>query len=261
MAATSQLKSEVKQLLIDYHATGRPQSLRDQIVDKCYGLVKAAALKHITKAPVGMVLEDLEQEGAMGLMEAVDKFDIGRNVAFGTYASVLVRGRILDAIRKQSWAPRLAVDRNNVLSRVTSVFWTERGYNPTPEELRRRLRVSRAKWKRDEPNLTLQQQIPTADIVVIHPTQRLTDDSIATDDLFERSLGLLRGTERFVVFYHYLTAKSFAWIGRLAKLSEGRVSQIHTDAIEKLRNFIVHRIKPTHGPYRRCCKKRKPLKA
>ena len=70
------------------------------------------------KLPPHLDREDLVSYGVLGLMDALDKYDPGRGIKFETYASRRIKGAILDALRRDNWAPRSVLDRLRQVERA-----------------------------------------------------------------------------------------------------------------------------------------------
>ncbi|MBQ1720791.1 MAG: sigma-70 family RNA polymerase sigma factor, partial [Lachnospiraceae bacterium] len=89
----------------DYRKNPTPQ-LREQIIVEYAPLVKVVAGKLAMYLGSNVEYDDLVGYGVFGLIDAIDKFDLGKEVKFETYASLRIKGAILDQIRKMDWIPR-----------------------------------------------------------------------------------------------------------------------------------------------------------
>lgn len=88
------------------YSKNRTPELREQIIIEYASLVKLVAGRLSMYLGYNVEYEDLVSYGIFGLIDAIDKFDYGKNVKFETYASLRIRGEILDQIRKMDWIPR-----------------------------------------------------------------------------------------------------------------------------------------------------------
>lgn len=84
----------------------RTPQIREQIIIEYSQLVKLVAGRLSMYLGYTVEYEDLVSYGIFGLIDAIDKFDCDKNVKFETYASLRIRGAILDQIRKMDWIPR-----------------------------------------------------------------------------------------------------------------------------------------------------------
>jgi len=124
----------VDALLIAYHRNG-DQDAREHILVELMPLVRALASRYAGR---GEPLEDLVQVGALGLIKAVDRFDVDRGVEFSSYAVPTIVGEIRRHFRDKAWAmhvPRRLKELSVRLSRVLDELTTALGRSPTVPEL------------------------------------------------------------------------------------------------------------------------------
>ena len=95
----------VKQLWLDYKTNPTPAK-RDAILAKYEYIPRTIAYQFARKKPHVLDVDDLIQAGRMGLWQAMQRYDLTMNVKFNTYATIRVRGSILDLINKVDWTPR-----------------------------------------------------------------------------------------------------------------------------------------------------------
>ena len=97
--------AEKNKLWQEYKKTGN-SNIREQLIMEYARLVKIVAGRLSMYLGNNVEYDDLVGYGIFGLIDAIDKFDYGKNVKFETYASLRIRGSILDQIRKMDWIPR-----------------------------------------------------------------------------------------------------------------------------------------------------------
>ena len=112
---------------------------RNETVLKYFPLVKATAVKIHRRLPPQVELDDLISVGIMGLIEAVDRFDPGRNVSLATYARQRVHGSIVDALRAQDWVPRTVRERVAKLNNTKQELRDRLGRSPPGRKWRKHL--------------------------------------------------------------------------------------------------------------------------
>ena len=95
-----------KERLWDQYAKCKSSELREKIIIEYAPLVKLVAGRLSMYLGYNVEYEDLVSYGIFGLIDAIDKYDFNKNVKFETYASLRIRGAILDQIRKMDWIPR-----------------------------------------------------------------------------------------------------------------------------------------------------------
>ncbi len=128
------MERSVEKLLIAYHRDG-DESARDQVLVELMPLVRALAARYAGR---GEALEDLVQVGSIGLIKAVDRFDIDRGVDISSYAVPTIVGEIRRHFRDKAWAmhvPRRLKELSVRLSRVLDQLTNELGRSPTIAEL------------------------------------------------------------------------------------------------------------------------------
>src|SRR5919106_1062683 len=131
---TSLMERDVDVLLRAYHRDG-DVAAREQALVELMPLVRALANRYAGR---GEPLEDLVQVGALGLIKAVDRFDVDRGVEFSSYAVPTIVGEIRRHFRDKAWAmhvPRRLKELSVRLSRVLDELTTELGRSPTAPEL------------------------------------------------------------------------------------------------------------------------------
>ena len=124
-----------------YFANKSPQ-LREQIIIEYAPLVKLVAGRLSMYLGYNVEYEDLVSYGIFGLIDAIDKFDSAKNVKFETYASLRIRGAILDQIRKMDWIPRSVRSKQKKIDAANAKIEAETGRMATDEEIARELEVS-----------------------------------------------------------------------------------------------------------------------
>jgi RNA polymerase sigma-B factor len=124
----------VDALLVAYHREG-DRDARERALVELMPLVRALASRYAGR---GEPLEDLVQVGALGLVKAVDRFDVDRGVEFSSYAVPTIVGEIRRHFRDKAWAmhvPRRVKELSVRLSRVLDELTTDLGRSPTVAEL------------------------------------------------------------------------------------------------------------------------------
>lgn len=113
-------KKDMNAVWAEYVGT-RDTALKSSLIEHYVYLVKLVAGRLGIYLNQYVDSDDLVGYGVLGLIDAVDKFDPGKNVKFETYASLRIRGAILDAIRKLDWVPRtLRKNKKILIKRILS---------------------------------------------------------------------------------------------------------------------------------------------
>ena len=98
--------------------SGRPVTTRNELILQYAPQIKYIAHRVASRLPSHIELEELINAGVLGLIDAIEKFDVTRNIQFKTYAEIRVRGAMLDELRAQDWVPRSVRQKINTLARA-----------------------------------------------------------------------------------------------------------------------------------------------
>ncbi len=132
-------KDEVRSLFEAYRGAGRGEqpALREQLVEQHIGLVEFLARRFRNR---GEPLEDLVQVGTIGLLKAIERFDLEREVEFSTYATPTIVGELKRHFRDKGWAvrvPRRLQELHLELTKVVGHLGQDLGRSPTVPEIAR----------------------------------------------------------------------------------------------------------------------------
>ena len=126
--------AEKEKLWKSYQKDPSPE-LREQIILEYAPLVKVVAGRLSMYLGYNVEYDDLVGYGIFGLIDAIDKYDAGKDVKFETYASLRIRGSILDQIRKMDWIPRTVRQKQKKLDEAVKQVEMRTGKNASDEEI------------------------------------------------------------------------------------------------------------------------------
>ncbi|MBM7586857.1 RNA polymerase sigma factor for flagellar operon FliA [Bacillus pakistanensis] len=223
----------------------------DMLVKRYLPLVSYHVQRIAVSLPKNVSRDDLKSLGLMGLLDALQKFDPTRDLKFDTYASFRVRGAIIDGLRKEDWLPRSTRERakkieakieqleQRLLRHVTSEEIAVE-LNLTSEDVCQTMNehffanvLSIDEHLQDEEN---DHSFTIRDDKQILPEERLLKVEALND--LERVIEKLSEKEQLVLSLFYHEELTLTEIGEVMSLSTSRISQIHSKAIFKLRNFL-----------------------
>jgi RNA polymerase sigma factor for flagellar operon FliA len=227
-----------------------PQSVRDEIVLKHLPLVKAIAIRVHENLPVHVDVDDLAHAGVLGLLDAVEKYDATKNVAFQSYAKHRIKGAILDSLRDLDWASRDMRKRQKRMDTVTRELSTKLGRTPTESEVADGMGVDVERWRRMLGELRT--------VGLVSATVPADDDSGRVQDFpdspegqpdrvcarrqlrstLAEAIGHLPKRYQKVVFLYYTNEMTMREIGEILGVNESRVSQIHKTALKKMATVL-----------------------
>ena len=221
-------------------------------------LVKYIAGRLAIGLPRSVEMNDLINAGVVGLIEAYRNFDVEKGVKFETYASLRIRGSILDELRGMDWAPRSTRARAREVERAMSQLEGKLGRSPSEDEIASVLEVDMQTYYQiiddvcSASLLSLDEMSYGEDSgrpVALVDTLRAKDQPSALSniereevrDLLADSIGEIAEQERLVVALYYYEELTLKEIGQVLELSESRVSQLHTKAVLGLRSKLRKR--------------------
>src|SRR6202048_153325 len=124
-----------------YVIGGGPLS-REEIIHKYLHLVKYVAGRISINLPPNVEINDLINEGILGLIDAINKYDDSRGVKFETYAITRINGAILDALRALDWVPRAVRQKAREMEKVFAELEHRLGRVPEDEEVSASLSIT-----------------------------------------------------------------------------------------------------------------------
>ena len=234
----------------------RDQKARDGIINHYAYLVKITAGRVVTSLPPNLERDDLVSAGVMGLIKAVDQFDVSRQVKFETYAIALIRGAILEMLREEDWVPRSVRDNVKALERTYSQHEVRLGRPATEEEVAQEMGLSEAELLKLLVNTSRANVLSLDDMILgggssdgerLHLTDVLQDENanvVADVELSAMKSALAAGIdrlperERLVISLYYYEGLTFKEIGKVLSVSESRVYQLHTQAVLRMRGYL-----------------------
>lgn len=201
-------------------------------------------------------LDDLIGYGVLGLIDAIDKFDVGRNVKFEAYAVKRIRGEMLDSIRRQDWAPSSLRAKIKLIGNTYDEMENEMRGQISDSAVASRLgmgveQVRKIQDKAHQFNLLSFEGLADAtssdSYSLLDATRSGPDDE--PDKQMEQSelrdalatqIDKLPPNERRVIELYYFEELMLKDIARILRLSESRISQIHSKALGRLRTTLPY---------------------
>ena len=245
------MTDEQRRILWKDYKRLQTKELRDKLIIEYAPLVKIISGKLALYFGTNVEYEDLNSYGIFGLIDAIDKFDIDANVKFETYASLRIRGTILDNIRKLDWVPRTLRQKQKQLENAKSELRTRGVYDITDTALAKQMNISVDELHNLEQQLLLTNVVSLDEFLVTDKGDHelnsynikqnsfdTPEESYDKDELvrvLRESLSCLTVKEKLtieMIYYEDLTAKE---VSDVLEVSESRVSQLHTNALKKLR--------------------------
>lgn len=232
----------------------RDLAARDEIILRYAYLVNITVGRVVINLPPNMDREDLVSAGIIGLIKAVDQFDLNRQVKFETYGIALIRGAILEMLRDQDWVPRSVRDRVKAIDRAVAARETMLGRPATDSEIAAELGIDLDVYHRLLGEIGRTGLVSLDDIVLgaddgegVTLREALPDErnnTLRTVVIAERARRLVQAVdrlpprERHVIALYYVDRLTFKEIGRVLGISESRAYQLHGQAVARLRKDL-----------------------
>lgn len=235
--------------------SGGDLGARDALINQYSYLVKITAGRVVTSLPPNVERDDLVGAGVVGLIKAVDQFDLSRQVKFETYAIALIRGAILEMLREEDWVPRSVRERVKNLERTYLRLETDLGRPASDQEVAEALGVEIDELHELLADTGRASLLSLDDVIVgvdgnerIHLADVINDDYASPSTEVEskemrRMLAMaidrLPERERLVISLYYFEGLTFKEIGKVLSVSESRVYQLHTQAVLRMRGYLA----------------------
>jgi RNA polymerase sigma factor for flagellar operon FliA len=246
---------ELQDLWKRYKSTSDERA-RERLVVAYSPLVKYVAGRMSSGLPGHVEEGDLISYGLGGLISAIERFDLTREIKFETYAITRIRGAIIDELRNLDWVPRSVRARARQIERVNMKLEARFQRAPTDEEMAGELEVTVDEFQESLlqiSNSTIvaldelwNVQDATGDQVSLLDTlpdrdapdpEQLVDQSELRDRIAD-AIAALPEREKLVVALYYYENLTLREIGEVLGVTESRVSQLHTKAVLRLRSKL-----------------------
>jgi len=224
----------------------RDVEVRNALVMEYVHLVKIISRRLLPTYHKHVEFDDLMSSGTLGLMDAVDKFDPTKEVKFETYASLRIRGEIIDQIRKQDWAPISLRQKIKRIEEGYSQLEGNLGRSATEREVAEYLDLPESEVLKtlDDSHMfnvmcldeVLVDRMKGDEYLVSHDeTPEETVENKEMIELLAKYIDTLNEKERQVIALYYYEELTLKEIGAVLGVTESRVSQIHSKAMITLK--------------------------
>jgi len=244
----------IDQLWLAWRDTRSPD-IANRLVEHYQYLVDFHAQRIGVHLPKTVQRDDIRSLGFFGLFDALNKFEPERDLKFDTYASFRIRGAIIDGLRKEDWLPRSARERTKKIEQAIQTLTQDLQREPSADEIGEYVGISR-----QEVEDTIKDQLFSNLLSIeeksgensddfkegighsIIDNQQLTpEEALMRDEHHEELAEAIKGlnkNEQLVVSLFYYDELTFTEIGHVLNLTTSRISQIHKQAVFKLRHVL-----------------------
>lgn len=241
--------------LWEEYARTKSSKIREKLILEYAGLVKIVAGRLGMYLGYTVEYDDLVGYGIFGLIDAIDKFELSKGVKFETYASLRIRGAIIDQIRKMDWIPRTIRQKQKKIETAMQELERELGRTPNSEELAEYLEVTVEEVEQmiSQANLSslisLDEYLEQGSDVHTEPSGRprfdrpeQVVDRQETKRILAEAIDKLTEKEQKVIALYYFEELTLKEISNVLEVSESRVSQLHTKALKKMKERLGDQI-------------------
>ena len=234
--------------LWDNYARTKLPEIREKLILEYAPLVKLVAGRLSMQLGYNVEYDDLVSYGIFGLIDAIDKFDSMKAVKFETYASLRIRGAILDQIRKMDWIPRTIRQKQKKIDAAIKEIEASTGRTATDEEIAKSLGIT------EDDYLSWQSQMKITGVVSLNefmesgsevPAEQTSQHRFDSPEeviekeemkkMLQQALELLTEKEKKVILLYYYEDLTLKEISNVLEVSESRISQLHTRALQKMK--------------------------
>ena len=215
------------------------------VVEELLPLVKSIALRIRVKLPDFIELDDLTQAGLIGLLSACQSYDPNQGANFQTYASIRIRGAILDELRRNDWLPRSVQTQLGEVSRAIAKVEAREGRTAQDHEVAETMALSLDEYRE------LTTKLSAARLVYLDASTDGTDElPVAAAEpeaeyseeelrgLLRSGIDMLPEREKLMMSLYYVEELNIREIAAVLEVTEGRVSQLHGQALARLRSRL-----------------------
>jgi RNA polymerase sigma factor for flagellar operon FliA len=246
---------ELAALWAEFKGTASPQA-RERLILHYAPLVKYVASRVATGLPASVEQADLVSYGMFGLIDALEKFEPARGNKFETYAIPRIKGAIIDELRAMDWVPRSVRFKARQIEKAYSDLESMMKRAPSEKEVAARLGVTLKELHDVITQISFVSVLALDELLSVGSDRgeqvslldtladRGSDVSMGlegqeTRGLLAAAINSLSEREKIVVTLYYFEGLTLAEIGEILGVTESRVCQIHTKAVNQLRLQFV----------------------
>lgn len=228
---------DVAGLWSQYGAT-RDLELRNRLVLQYSPLVKFVAGRIRSGLPQSVDQSDLVSEGVIGLIDAIEKFEPQRGLQFQTYAVTRIRGAIIDGLRASDWVPRSVRDKIREIERAQAALEARLEHTPTDDEIAEEMQISVSDLRKVYSKASYTSLASIDELGGVEDLAPLSLDTLEDDETRAALMHAVKDLDerdRIIVALYYFEGLTLSEIGQVLRVSESRVSQLHTRVALALR--------------------------
>lgn len=239
---------DIDSLWTKYSKT-KDKEIKKALIENYIDLVKIVSGRMYNFYGSKIEYEDLLGYGILGLIDSIEKFDITKNIKFETYAQIRIKGAIIDSIRKLDWVPRSLRKKSKDVQNTIQQLENKLGRTPTNEEIAESLNISVKELENILSDISTFNVASLEDLILSNGdfSSSFQQETNKPEEIYENkelkeilieSINNLTENEKLVISLYYYEELTYKEIGHIMELSESRISQIHSKAILKIKNYL-----------------------
>ena len=238
-----EMDDDIRRLWENYRRK-KSVEVRNQLAEHYLPLIKVVAGRLAMSLPPHLDRDDLLSTGFFVLLDAIDRYDISRNIKFETYAGVRIRGAMIDYLRSKDWIPVTMRQKLRRYEQKVYQLESELGRTATDAEIADALEISVKELQTLVSQFNSSTIIPLEEYLKTDSPEAIDADPVETTEHLElketlaRVIDKLPEKERLVVSLYYYDELTLKEISLIMHLSEARISQLHTKAITRMRGSL-----------------------
>jgi len=229
---------------------------RNFILTEYLNIVKVIAARMYSTYRSLADQDDIISCGTLALLNCIDRFDYTRDIKFETFASIRVRGAMIDYLRKQDWVPRTVRKNLKDIDAVYAELQNSLGRAPSDEEIAEKLNMSADGYYEALSNsysaniLSLEELIADNAANMIPSSENTPEKDYENKEMLSitaQAIDSLNEKERIIISLYYYEGLKAKQIANVLEVSESRVSQLHSKALIKLKYSLQKYMDPNYS--------------
>lgn len=257
-AAKSQfINDEEEDALWKQYKKSKSKALQETLVRKYFPLVKYVAGKIAVNLPKSMEFDDLVGFGQFGLLDAINKYDLDKNVKFKTYAVTRIRGAIFDEMRSLDFVSRTVRQLARQIEDAINAVEARLSRPATDAEIAKEMNMTEDEYHKAVMKVSGTSVLSLSEVyyagdendhvsigdTIESPSSLNPDNQVEKEEIRKviiQAINELPEKEKMVIVLYYHEDLTFKEIGQVLDVSESRISQLHTNANLHLRAKLTN---------------------